>query len=448
MTLSCVIRSLGAGVAVALLGACAANPANPVAPAGSLDWRMRPPAAGLQDIYNFEGSPNGKLPGASMTFQTKNAWPITTTTAGGGDSNNDGTVVGFRQKSGGGKWSESVLYAFKGGSYGDGSQPTSGVINVSLPGSGGGVTTTAAGGTNNNGTFVAFDTSGSGSWKESFLYSFGGTPDGANPWGSVVADTAGNLYGTTTAGGAYYSGTVYRMQPKSSSFTESVLYSFGAVPYDGSDPLGGLSIDKAGALYGTTELGGSANAGTVFKLTPLKSGYTESILHSFQGAPDGANVQAGLTAALEHARDYLYGTTVYGGANNDGTVYKLTSSGSGYTVLWNFGSVSGDGIYPIGGVCVSKKGVIYGTTLAGGSGASSGLGTFFTLTPSGKSFTESVYSFTGANGAYPRAAPSFYSKGNNSKGVWLVTASAGGTGNMGAVSDSVKSSNWSGYCSN
>ncbi|MGP8099377.1 MAG: hypothetical protein ACLQHL_01240, partial [Candidatus Cybelea sp.] len=125
MTLSYAFRSLGAGLLVALLCGCAANLSHsalpvPGAPAGSLDWRLRPPASGLQDIYNFEGSPDGQQPEASITFQGKIDIGLTTTTRGG-DSNNDGTVVQFRRKQPG-KWTESVLYTFKGASYGDGSE--------------------------------------------------------------------------------------------------------------------------------------------------------------------------------------------------------------------------------------------------------------------------------------------------------------------------------------
>ncbi|MGC9991738.1 MAG: choice-of-anchor tandem repeat GloVer-containing protein [Candidatus Cybelea sp.] len=425
MTLSYAFRSLGAGLLVALLCGCAANLSHsalpvPGAPAGSLDWRLRPPASGLQDIYNFEGSPDGQQPEASITFQGKIDIGLTTTTRGG-DSNNDGTVVQFRRKQPG-KWTESVLYTFKGASYGDGSEPVG--IQKEWDGTSPIFLSAAAGGASNNGALVGLTPTSSGPWTESFIYSFGGTPDGATPWGGVVADKAGNLYGTTEAGGTNSTGTVYRMQPKVSSYTESVLYSFQGGT-DGDGPLGALIIDKKGALYGTTESGGSAGYGTVFKLAPSGSGYTESILHSFLGYSDGLRPESGLIA---HTATDFYGTTVYGGVNNDGTVYRLTSSGSGYKVLWNFGSVSGDGVDPTGGLCVSKKGVIYGTTLGGGAAGSSGLGTFFTLTPSGGTYKESVYSFTGANGAYPFAGPSV-----DTKGHLYVTTEAGGTKNDGAV---------------
>jgi uncharacterized repeat protein (TIGR03803 family) len=187
-------------------------------------------------------------------------------------------------------------------------------------------------------------------------------------------------------------------------------------------------MDKKGALYGTTYVGGSEGEGTVFKLTPSSgSDYTESILYSFQGMPDGSRPTAGACGAPNGS---LYGTTEEGGTQNHGTVYKLTPSGGAYkeTVLWNFGSVSGDGAFPYGGVLFDKKGVIYGATLEGGSGGSSGPGTFFTLTPSASTYKEAVYSFTGTNGAYPYAGPSVDSKGH----IYLTTAK-GGKKNDGAV---------------
>ena len=357
-------------------------------------------------------------------------WPLIGTTTRGGDADSDGTVYGLRRERGG-KWVESVLYTFGGTAKGDGSEP---VGIHSLGQREWEMVSAASGGSSGNGALVGLSPNSSGLLTESFIYSFGGAPDGSNPWGAIITDKAGNIYGTTEDGGAYSSGTVYRMQSQGSSYTESVLYSFGGGSSDGAHPLSGLIIDKKGALYGTTEEGGSAGAGTVFKLTPSKRGYTESILYSFKGEPDGSKPESGIVASrrtITRATPTLYGTTVYGGANNDGTVYELTPSGKGYTetVVWNFGSVAGDGVDPTGGVCVNDKGVTYGTTLGGGSGASSGLGTFFTLTPSGNAYKESVESFSGANGAYPFAGPSTDSKGN-----LYVTGEAGGASNEGAMS--------------
>jgi uncharacterized repeat protein (TIGR03803 family) len=354
------------------------------------------------------------------------------TTLMGGDSNNDGVVYGFTPSKKG-LWTESVLYTFQGASNSDGSEPVSiyKEVDAASPKF---LVTTVAGGANNEGAVEVF-LQENHSFDHIFTYSFAGQPDGASPYGPVVADKAGNLYGTTSAGGTDNAGTVYRIQPKgSSSYTETVLYSFQSGK-DGDQPYAGLIIDAKGGLYGTTVEGGSAGYGSVFKLTPTGSGYTKSTLYSFLGPPHSAEPTGGLTAvggglALA-AGGKVVGIASSGGSRGYGTVYELTSSGSSYkeTVLWNFGSVSGDGATPYGNVLVDKKGVIYGTTYGGGSGGSSGLGTFFTLTPSsGTAYKENVASFTGKNGANPYAGPSCDADGN-----LYGTTTAGGGNNAGAV---------------
>jgi uncharacterized repeat protein (TIGR03803 family) len=382
-------------------------------------------------LYSFLGSPDGAEPLSGIVFPgAPNTDQGYGTTVVGGDSNNDGTFYGLT-KGKKGAWTESVLYAFKGFAYGDGSEPT-GIVQRTQEAPDA-IVTTQGGGTSNNGAVIVLAPTSSGAWTENFVYSFGGTPDGATPIGNPLVDNQGNVYGTTEAGGAKGAGTVYRMQPNGSGYSETVLYSFQSGA-DGYAPYAGLIIDKKGALYGTTEAGGSSGLGTVFKLTPSGSGYTESILHSFQGPPnDGQYPISGLTpvgSMALAAGGKVIGMSSGGGNQGEGVVYELTLSGSGAkeSVLWNFGSVSGDGAYPYGGVCVNKKGVIYGTTTSGGSGGSSGLGTFFILTPSGGTYKESVYSFTGANGATPKAGPSVDSKGN-----LYITTSSGASKDKGGV---------------
>jgi len=387
-------------------------------------------------LYSFTGSPDGAEPHTGVIALTKRQAPsgprVIGTTLIGGDSNNDGTVYGLTPGTKG-AWTESVLYAFKGATTGDGSEPVG--IWKPLDASSPLFVTTLYGGTYGVGAVVQLTPSSSGPWTENVLYSFGPSPDGQSPYGPVIADAKGNLYGTTSIGGSKGFGIVYRMQPKGSSYTESVLYSFEG-GNDGANPHAGLIIDKKGALYGTTlGGGGSGDFGTVFKLTPSGSGYTETVLHAFQGPPnDGANPFGGLTAVGTlplAAGGKVIGMASSGGNQGYGVVYELTPTGSTFkeSVLWNFGSILGDGKYPQGDVCVDKKGAIAGTTTAGGSGSSSGLGTFFYLTPSGSTYKESVYSFTGANGATPYAGPSSDDEGN-----LYVTTAAGGTKNIGAAS--------------
>src|SRR5579863_95212 len=397
-----------------------------VAPmASQFETHIRPQVSGLEALYSFEGSPDGADPWSGLVVLTKRQCGapcprggLIGTTLMGGDSNNDGTVYGVMSGKKG-SWTESVLYTFKGYPS-DGSEPT-GILAETQPNRV--FVTTVAGGTNSLGTVA--DLSCSSDWgqcesQSGAVYSFAGTPDGAKPYGAVIADKAGNLYGTTSAGGTDNAGTVYRMQPKGSSYIESVLYSFESGK-DGDQPYAGLIIDKKGALYGTTVEGGATGYGSVFKLMPSGSGYAKSILYSFQGVPDGSQPYSGVCADPHGA---LYGTTEEGGTQNLGTVYKLAPSGSSYKekVLWNFGSGSGDGTSPYGGVLVDKDGVIAGTTYGGGSGGSSGLGTFFTLTPSGGTYKESIYSFTGTDGANPYAGPSVDENGR----VYGTTTQSGG----------------------
>jgi uncharacterized repeat protein (TIGR03803 family) len=254
------------------------------------------------------------------------------------------------------------------------------------------------------------------------LYNFGAqTGDGANPVSNLIFDKAGNLYGTTSAGGSASGciggcGTVFELSPNSDgSWTETVLYSFCSKQthhgfcLDGNEPAAGLVFDVGGNLYGTTVHGGPArcpmspDCGTVFKLAPpsLPDGsWTESVLYSFcsklvnSQCLDGLNPYGQLT--VDQFGD-LYGTTSAGGTgrNSGGTVFELSrvNSGQRYTVLYNFcsvgsGKLCSDGTFPVAGVTFDKLGNLYGTTLAGGD--SQGRGTVYELVPQGKGWNETV----------------------------------------------------------
>jgi uncharacterized repeat protein (TIGR03803 family) len=207
--------------------------------------------------------------------------------------------------------------------------------------------------------------------------------NGANPVAGVIADASGNLYGTTEFGGASGNGTVFKVTPSGTT----VLHSFGG--NDGANPVAGLIADAAGNLYGTTEFGGASGNGTVFKVTPKGD---ESVLYSFKGGNDGANPFAALIA---DAAGNLYGTTFFGGANSNGTVFKVTPKGD-ETVLYSFAGPN-DGQNPLSGLIADATGNLYGTTDRGGTGT---YGTVFKLTPSGDLTV--LHSFTGGkDGAFP-----------------------------------------------
>jgi uncharacterized repeat protein (TIGR03803 family) len=301
-------------------------------------------------------------------------------------------------------WTESVLHGFGGV---DGGFPYSSLLDVkgTLYG-----TTTAGGASypsvipDSSGGFMGYGAVFSlvpqgSTYNETLLYSFAGAPaDGSNPYAGVISDTKGAVYGTTLDGGTNGFGTVFKLTPGGSGYTERILYSFaGYKKGDGSFPYAGLLMDKSGSLYGATQTGGSkvcrGGCGTVFKLTPTASGYSESILYAFLGKNDGEDPYGTLVADSLGA---LYGTTYAGGSAGFGTVFKLTPSGSGYTerVLYTF-SGGTDGSEPVAGVAISKTGVLYGSTYLGGSPVcEGGCGTVFSLTPSGSNYTlATLYNF-------------------------------------------------------
>jgi uncharacterized repeat protein (TIGR03803 family) len=228
------------------------------------------------------------------------------------------------------------------------------------------------------------------------LYSFTGGADGALPIAPVICGSAGNLYGTTVLGGSSGAGVVYRVD---GSGHQSVLYSFSG-GNDGGFPLAGLIQDLAGNLYGTTDGGGSAGAGVVFKLDT--KGH-ETILNNFTGGNDGAFPGASLI--LDSAGNF-YGTCSGGGTAGAGVVFKLTPSGQ-ETVLYSF-TGGNDGGYPNAAVVFDSAGNLYGTTTGGGT---AGGGVVFKLTPNGQQIV--LYSFTfGADGGYPDSSVILDSTGN------------------------------------
>jgi uncharacterized repeat protein (TIGR03803 family) len=252
---------------------------------------------------------------------------------------------------------ETVLYTFSYNSP-NGTFPMAGVV---LDKAGNLYGTTAAGGATNHGTVFKLTPAGT----ETVLYSFKGGKDGCSQYGGVVLGSNGDLYGTTSGEGCSSLGTVFKLTPTG---TETVLHRFVSNPKDGSDPKAGLVIDSKGNLYGTTYYGGTHGYGTVFKVTPTG---TETVLHSFTGL-DGENPQA---SVIRDTAGNIYGTTYIGGANNYGTVFKLTPTGT-ETVLHSFAGYPADGAYPLTGVVLDTKGILYGATYGGGAYA---LGMVFKL---------------------------------------------------------------------
>src|ERR1700722_2145994 len=310
------------------------------------------------------------------------------------------------------KSQDEILYSFVGGA--DGAYPGSGIIADS---SGNFYDTTEEGGKANLGTVFELTANGA----ESVLYSFaGGASDGALPGASLIADGAGNLYGTTIDGGNgdcgdAGCGTVFELMPGGG---ESILYSFQG-DGDGAGPQASLFMDSAGNLFGTTFAGGSSNCegggGTVCELAPAGNGtWAESVLYAFGGGTDGAGPQGGL---IEDPAGNLYGTTTSGGPSvhcpgGCGTVFELSPTRVGSwteAVIHSFKLPhnGGDGAYPASNLMMDVHGNLFGTTPQGGSKAcGGGCGVIFELSPSHNgTWTETFpFKFTaGKHGAFPSA---------------------------------------------
>lgn len=229
---------------------------------------------------------------------------------------------------------------------------------------------------------------------------------GSSPTGGLISDAAGNLYGVTEIGGAYQNGAVFKLSLENGSWKEDVLYSFKGGSDDGAGPGSALLLDAAGNLYGTTEGGGPSNNGTVFRLSPDSAGgWTETILHTFNGTDGGLPLLAPLVA---DASGNLYGVTqgyCYRGTCANGTVFEVSPQTDGawsFKVLHSFGHTG----QPDAGVIFDKAGNLYGTTVYGGSKACPpntwACGTVYKLSHSTKGWTfTTIFAFDYSNGAYP-----------------------------------------------
>jgi uncharacterized repeat protein (TIGR03803 family) len=284
---------------------------------------------------------------------------------------------------------------------------------------------------------------------ENVLHTFNNNgTDGYNPSSPLIFDAHGNLYGTTQAGGNNSGGgTVFEMVSHDGEWTEKVLYNF----YFDSTPIAGVIMDASGVLYGVTSGGGTDNLGTVFSLTPETGGHwSEAILHSFSGFPDGQHPDGGL---IMDSSGNLYGTTADGGTDGVGIVFELSQSGGVWneTVLYSFTDDGIDGQYPEGTLALDSSGNLYGTTLHGGNSGNCdpGCGTVFELTPSGGAWTETIiHNFSTVNDGYwPIGGLAIDAEGNlfgvapqgasdgvfTSGAVFELTPAGGGVWNESAI---------------
>ena len=393
-------------------------------------------------LHKFTGGLDGSYPYAGLTMDRDGN--LYGTTAFGGYTGSQCGVIGgcgtvFKLSHGGSGWIFNSLYQFQDNP--DGSGPAGRVV-IGPDGNLYGTTfyggqTDACGGNGEEGCGTVFKLSPPPSlckgfrcsWLETQLYSFSG-PDGGRPEGEIAFDTAGNLYGTTEAG-VHGWGSVYQLAPAQGAWTHAILYGFDD-GLDGAEPIGGVQLDRAGNLYGTTSVGGErqqarfsnwllrfrvglstpfttfnwTTAGTVpmpgviidqsgnlyggtedgdpdpvvFELSPSNGGWTYKTLSQILFTFNIGGVEGNLTM---DASGNIYGTTYFGGAHGGGSVFKLTPSASGWTStdLYSFGGGS-DGKYPVSNVVIDAQGNLYGTASNGGSGACAhGCGVVWEITP-------------------------------------------------------------------
>jgi uncharacterized repeat protein (TIGR03803 family) len=318
-------------------------------------------------LHSFSGSAmEGLTPtGGLVQDAAGNLWGTTFSGGTGGR----GTVFRISPST-----AQTVVYSF-GGPGGDAANPLAGLV-VGADGNFYGVS--ARGGANQDrGAFFRVTPAGG----EAVLHSFGGSRDDAvAPDAPLVQGLDGNFYGTSTTGGAYGAGTIYRVTPDG---VETVLLSFsGSASSDPSGPSGGLVQGADGYFYGTTRAGGEHGVGTVFSLSPAGA---LSTLYSFGASDTDGN--APRFGVIQGSDGNFYGTTSLGGTSGSGTVFRLTYSGIA-TVLHSFGSSDADGTNPGSGLVQGSDGKLYGVTRTGGF---NGEGTVFSLAADGAQTV--LYSF-------------------------------------------------------
>ena len=378
-------------------------------------------------VYSFTGGFDGSDPAAQLIFDAAgNAYGTTVT----GGASGCGTVFQLAPI-GGGNWQQSVLHSFN--CFDEGKNPYGGVI---LDSAGNLYGTTAAGGSGGicvgDGCGVVYELSHSGgTWTATVLYSFGDSPDAAGPGAPAVFDRAGNLVGTTPDGGTDGVGAIYELSFSNGHWTETIIHNFTGGDDGAVGSLGRLLLDAAGNLYGVTELGGHYSAGTVFELSPGSGGtWHFTTRYAFQGQPDAAFPYGGLVA---DTHGNLYGTTYFGGTAGAGTVFRVgpgpVVGGWRDAVLYNFQGAA-DGGNPTTTLLFNSSGQLYGTTTAGGDPGCS-CGVLFVLSPTGSNrWLETVlHTFgTGSDGAFP-----YYGLTPDGAGHYLGTTAAGGAHSVGIV---------------
>lgn len=330
---------------------------------GGVVFELSPGPGGWTEtiLHNFTGEQDGAEPYGGVTLDPAgNVYGTAVTGGSGGCEGGCGVLYELTQS--GGVWNETVIHAFTGGA--DGSGPGGG---PTIDADGNVFGTAPTGGAFGMGVVYEASPKPAGGWTFQVIHAFTGGNDGATgAKGRLTLDARGALYGVATAGGQYGSGVAYRLsRTPAGRWRLKALYQFKGEP-DAGFPYGALAFDAKGNLFGTSYYDGANDLGAVYELSPTPRGpWSERVLHSFAGSPDGASSISGL---VFDAAGNMFGTTSEGG-NDDGTIFELSPAGGGAwteTVVYAFGGPP-DGAYPYDGVLADGAGHYFGTTVHGGT---------------------------------------------------------------------------------
>ena len=338
---------------------------------GGTVWQLSPGAGGWVHtvLYSFTGGADGGEPYKGVTLDSAGNLYGTAVTGGSG-SCEGGCGVVYKLTKSGGTWTQTVVHAFTGA---DGSGPGS---RVTLDGRGNVYGMAPTGGADGLGTIYQLHPRSNGRWAFRVIHDFTGGSDGSSGSAGKMVFRGGSLYGAATTGGAGY-GTVFELRPTDTGgWNFRTLYEFQGAP-DGSFPYGALLFDQSGHIYGTTYYGGADGLGSIYELTRATGGnWSEQILYGFQAGEDG---NSSISNLVFDTAGNLYGTTSEGGLGS-GTIFELAPNGNGTWTesLPHLFAGPPDGAFPYAGMVGDGTGMFYGATVHGGT---SGEGAIYLFTP-------------------------------------------------------------------
>ncbi len=364
-------------------------------------WQLTPPPPEpkFHVLYNFPGGVDGAYPSTGLTMDAAGDLYGTTSRGGGGANNctgGCGTVFKLSKQTS--SWAFAPLYSFTGAPNGDGADPEArvtfgpnGVLYGTTQGGGAGQCSGGCGTVFSLQSESGRSRAGAGPWTETVIHQFQGASDGQYPWGQIAIDQAGNIYGVTFEGGPQGWGTAYQLAPVLGGWTFDLLHAFtgGA---DGGEPYGGVVLDSSGNVYGSAQIGGGpSGCGLVFQLAPSGGGWTENVVYVFPGSP-ACSPEGDL---LRDNSGNLYGIA---GPFSPGVAYMLTPSGQNWNYSQIYSFFHGQATYP-GNLTMDAAGNLYGTSRLGGA-SQMGSVFELSPGPGGWTFI-SLHDFNGNEGSTP-----------------------------------------------